>query len=200
MPPTTRRPTFTEQARRRQLVEVTIQLIARHGYAKCSLQRIAEAAGITKAAVIYHFASKQAVVRAAYDSVIAGLTAHVAEALAAAPTAGAAVDAYVRALIGYLADHPDHVRVIVESLDDAHDTGIDDRPASAARWRPVAALVDAAKDAGVYRPDVDARTLAIMLGGAIDAVVAESLTDPAYDLGSAADAVVDLLHRYAERA
>src|SRR5688572_8277878 len=160
-----RPPTFTEQARRAQLISVTIGLIAEHGYAGCSLQRIAESAGITKAAVIYHFATKNAVIRAAYDSVIADLTGHVGALIARAESPAAMVDAYVDGLIGYMAAHPDHVRLIVEALDDGHDTGITDRPTSAARWRPVAALIDGAKDAGAYRPDVDARTLAIVLGG-----------------------------------
>ena len=39
---TGRQLTFTERARRAQLVDVTIRLIAEHGYAGCSLQRIAE--------------------------------------------------------------------------------------------------------------------------------------------------------------
>jgi AcrR family transcriptional regulator len=194
-----RPPPFTEQARRAQLIAATIKLIAEHGYAGCSLQRIAESAGITKAAVIYHFATKNAVIRAAYDSVIGDLTGHVGALIARAESPSAMVDAYVHGLIGYMAAHPDHVRVIVEALDDSHDTGIADRPASAARWRPVAALIDSAKDAGAYRPDVDSRTLAIVIGGAIDAVVAESLVDPAYDLSAAARAIVDMLHRTALR-
>lgn len=195
----TARPTFTEQARRAQLVGVTIALIAEHGYAGCSLQRIAEAAGITKAAVIYHFASKRAVIRAAYDTVIAGLTAEVGALIAQATTPAGQVDAYVRGLVGHLGAHPDHVRVIVEALDDDHDTGIPDRPHSPERWRPLADLIDAARTAGAYRPDLDARTTAIMLSGAIDAVVAEFLADRSFDTGAAADAVVDMLHRTALR-
>ncbi|MEV4280942.1 TetR/AcrR family transcriptional regulator [Actinoplanes xinjiangensis] len=189
--------TFTEQARRAQLVDVTIRVIAEHGYAGCSLQRIADAAGITKAAVIYHFATKRAVVRAAYDTVIAGLTDHVGALITQATTPAGRVDAYVRGLIGYMGANPDHVRVIVEALDDDHDTGIADRPHSPERWRPLADLINAAKNARVYRQDLDARITAIVLGGAIDAVVAEFLTDRSFDTDTAADAVVDMLHRTA---
>jgi AcrR family transcriptional regulator len=191
--------TFTEQARRAQLIKVTIELIAAHGYAGCSLQRIAEAAGITKAAVIYHFATKRAVIRAAYDTVVTGLSEHVGALIAQAGTPADRVDAYVRGLIGYMAAHPDHVRVIVEALDDDHDTGIADRPGAPERWRPLADLVEAARAAGAYRSELDSRTTAIVLGGAIDAVVAESLADHSYDLGPAADAVVEMLHRTALR-
>jgi AcrR family transcriptional regulator len=187
--------TFIEQARRAQLVEVTIRLIAEHGYAGCSLQRIAESAGITKAAVIYHFATKRAVIRAAYDAVIAGLTEHVGARIAQAASPAGQAEAYIRGLIGYLGAHPDQVRVIVEALDDDHDTGIPDRPHSPERWRPLADLIDAAAS----RHDVDSRTSAIMMSGAIDALVAEFLTDRSFDLDAAADAVVDLLRRTALR-
>jgi AcrR family transcriptional regulator len=184
--------TFTERARRAQLVAVTIGLIAEHGRAGCSLQRIADAAGITKAAVLYHFESKNAVVRAAYDEVIASLTGRVGAEVKAAPSPAAAVDAYVRALIGHLADNPGHVRMIVEAFDG--DTGVTDRPNSPSRWRAVAGLIDAAVEAGQYRADVDSRVLAIVLGGAIDAVVAESLADPGFDLVRATAVVLDVLH------
>ena len=43
--------TLTEQARRAQLIEVTIDRIAEHGYSRTALSHIAEGAGITKAAV-----------------------------------------------------------------------------------------------------------------------------------------------------
>ncbi|MFI6820026.1 TetR/AcrR family transcriptional regulator [Micromonospora sp. NPDC050187] len=74
---------------------MTTQLIAAHGYTGCSLQRIAEAAGITKAAVIYHIATKQAVIRAAYDTVVSGLTEHVGALIAEAETPAGRVETCV---------------------------------------------------------------------------------------------------------
>ncbi|MBG0563992.1 TetR/AcrR family transcriptional regulator [Actinoplanes aureus] len=185
--------TFTEQARRAQFVGLTIRVIAEHGYAGCSLQRIADAAGVTKAAVLYHFASKAALVRAAYEEVIGQLTADVGALVEQAAGPAQAVEAYVRGLTGHLAAHPDHVRVIVEALDG--DTAITDRPASPSRWQALAALIEAAKESGAYRRDIDSRVLAIVLGGAIDGLIAESLQDTAFDVVAAADALVDLLRR-----
>ncbi|WP_328468430.1 TetR/AcrR family transcriptional regulator [Actinoplanes sp. NBC_00393] len=189
--------TFTEQARRAQFVGLTIKVIAEHGYAGCSLQRIADAAGVTKAAVLYHFASKAALVRAAYQEVISQLTAHVGALVEQAAGPAEAVEAYIRGLIGHLAAHPDHVRVIVEALDDDHDTAIPDRPGSPSRWRALAALIDAAKETRAYRRDVDSRVLAIMIGGAIDALIAESRQDSAFDAAAAAGALVDVVRRSA---
>ncbi|MFH8793497.1 TetR/AcrR family transcriptional regulator [Streptomyces sp. NPDC017941] len=55
--------TFTEQARRRQLVECTIDLISTHGLPATSLSAIAAAAGLSKAAFLYHFSSKDNLTR-----------------------------------------------------------------------------------------------------------------------------------------
>lgn len=192
--------TITEQARRSQLIAATIELIAEHGYAGCSLQRIADAAGITKAAVIYHFDSKNAVLRAAYETVIESLTTRVEADITAASSAAGAVDAYLTSLIGHMADHPRHVRVLVEALGAAEAIGIEDGRHSAARWRPLAALIDAAVAAGEYHSEVDSRTLAIILSGAIDAVVAETLTDPTFDLTTAGTTLLTTLHRAADRS
>src|SRR3954468_23640466 len=48
----------TEIARRDQLVASAIQLIAEQGHARASLSRIAKRAGVSKAAVLYHFKTK----------------------------------------------------------------------------------------------------------------------------------------------
>ncbi|GIE29696.1 TetR family transcriptional regulator [Actinoplanes italicus] len=184
--------TLTEQARRAQLIGVTIDLIARHGYAGTSLARIAEAAGISKAAVLYHFPSKDAVVRAAYDSVLEGLTARVGAAVAA-QSGAAAVEAYIRSMVGYLAENPAHTRMIVEAIVEA--PAVDDTPGAPSRRQSVAALIAAARDAGDYRADVDPGLTAVIMNGALDAIVSESLTDPAFDTAAAAGYLIDLLRR-----
>ena len=72
---------------------------------------------------------------------------------------------------------------------------ITDRPGSAARWQAVADLVEAARAAGDYRSDVDPRVTAIMINGAIDAIVAERMADPTFDTPDAAEQLVEILRR-----
>lgn len=184
--------TFTERARRRQIVECTIDLIATRGFPATSLSAIAEQAGISKAAVLYHFSSKDNLTRATLDHVLERFTAYVNERVEAAPGPRAAVIAYVRALVGYQQANRRHVRVITEMLlDDAggtrlktpgsHDTG--------GRWQGLAELLTAGQQAGAFR-EFDARTTALAVGGAIDGVVSYWLAHPEYDLGAAADELV----------
>ncbi|WP_152365241.1 TetR/AcrR family transcriptional regulator [Microlunatus speluncae] len=189
-----RQATFTEQARRAQLIEVTIELVAAHGYARCSLQRIADAAGITKAAVIYHYASKAAVIKAAYDSVITAMIEHVTERILAAESAEGRVEAYLTAMIDYVARHPTHARMITEAIVESDETGVADRPESPARHQELAQLIAAAKTEGSYRPDLDPTSLAIILGGAVDGIANSALADPTLDLAPATTQLLDLLH------
>ncbi|MFH8756418.1 TetR/AcrR family transcriptional regulator [Streptomyces atroolivaceus] len=181
--------TFIEQARRAQLLDVTIGLVAEHGYAGTSLARIAAGAGITKAAVLYHFPSKEAVVVAARNQVLGGMARHVGEAVEAVG-AEEAPGAYVRSMIGYLRDNPRQTRMIVEALG-----GTGDRPDRAMRRQPLAEILAAAREARGLSGVLDFRTLAVVTGGSIDAVVSEHLADPGYDTAAAADLLVGMLER-----
>ncbi|WP_415973783.1 TetR/AcrR family transcriptional regulator [Rhodococcus sp. 077-4] len=178
----TREPSFIERTRRAQLIDVTIDSVAQHGYAKVSLARIAESAGITKAAVLYHFRTKDAVVDAAYRFVLAALVQDVAAAVEGVD-AREGPQAYVRSMIGHLRTHPRHTRMLVEALG---NSALEHTPEQ--RWRPLADLIDAAVRAR-GTDGVDSRTLAIIVGGGIDAIVTERLHDPEYDSAAAAESL-----------
>lgn len=181
--------TFTEEARRAQLIDVTIELVAEHGYAASSLGRIAEKAGITKAGVLYHFPSKQALVEAAYEQVLSGLVATVGAAVEAAEPADRPA-AYIRSMIGHLRERPRHVRMIIEGITSGTS------PAdSKARWSAVAELVSAARAARGLTGAMDARSAALLIGGGIDSIVSESLADLSYDAAAAAELLVEVTER-----
>ncbi|RZU14212.1 TetR family transcriptional regulator [Kribbella rubisoli] len=181
--------TFTEEARRAQLLDVTTELVADHGYAATSLGRIAESAGITKAGVLYHFPSKQALVEAAHARVLSELVEAVGAAVDAAGPADAPA-AYIRAMVGHLRERPRHVRMIVEAM-----TSVAPLTDSKARWSAVADLIAAARDARRLTGEVDLRSAALVIGGGIDAIVSESLGDPEYDAAAAAELLVSVVER-----
>lgn len=190
----TRGETFTERTRRAQLIAVTRDLIAENGYSGTSLQRIADAAGITKAAVLYYFPTKADVFFAAYDDVVSALVDDVRTAVAAAPPP-AAPAAYIRAMIRHLKEHPRHVRVFAEAIE--HGTRPYDHRE---RWRSLAELIEAAAhDRG--ETIRDARAVAIIIGGAIDGIITEQLDDPAFDSLEAGETLIAMLrpHLTAER-
>lgn len=177
---------FIERARREQLIRITIELVAEEGYAAASLTRIARTAGITKGAVLYHFASRDAVVAAALAHVLDVLVAEVGAAVDAAP-ADRAPAAYVRRMVGHLTAHRDHARMITEAMAAAGPRE------GETRWGPLAGLLAAAREARGLGPRPDHRTLAIIVGGALDGIVAEWLRDDGYDTAAAADTLVAVL-------
>src|SRR5947207_15926610 len=52
-------PTFTEAARRTQIIECAIETLATGGYAQASLAHNAKRAGISKGVIVYYFSSKE---------------------------------------------------------------------------------------------------------------------------------------------
>ncbi|MGW1076126.1 TetR/AcrR family transcriptional regulator [Streptomyces sp. NPDC002537] len=181
--------TFRERARRQQIVECTIDLISTRGYPATSLSAIAGAAGISKAAVLYHFSSKDNLTRTALAQVLEQFTSYVDERVRSASDPLAAVVAYVRAMVSYQQANRRHVRVITEMLLDdeggtrlkspgSHDTH--------GRRQALARLLAAGQEAGQLRRfDPDAVALAV--GGAIDGVISHWLAHPEFDLDAAAD-------------
>ncbi|MGO1539184.1 MAG: TetR/AcrR family transcriptional regulator [Leucobacter sp.] len=178
---------MTERARRSQLIAATIDLVADKGYAGASLSGIAQNAGITKAAVLYHFPSKSDLVRAAYSHVIEALVQEVGGAVESAEV-GDGPAAYIRSMIGHLHEHPRHTRMIVEAM--SNDEGDYDSPG---RWRPLADIISAAYQARGGEGG-DSKNTAIIIGGAIDAIVAERLQDPHYDTAAAAEQLIRMVN------
>lgn len=185
---TARPRTFTEEARRRQIIDGTIELVAERGYAGTSLSGIAARAGISKAAVLYHFTSKDEVVQATFADVIGGFVADVGAAVDAADGPEGQLLAYLHGALGHLHAHPSRMRVLVEGLVADRDGPREltpGAPAGASRWQAVAGILVEGQGAGVFRT-FDPRTLAVIVSGALDAVAAEWLGDPAFDLDAAA--------------
>jgi AcrR family transcriptional regulator len=181
--------TFTEEARRRQIVDCTIELVAEHGPAAASLSAIAARAGISKAAVLYHFSTKDAVLEATLGHVLTAFATAVGERVDAADGPEAMLVAFLRGAVDHLRTRPAHVRVLVEGLVRDRDGARELAPGSAAgvgRWQAVASILELGQRAGVFRP-FDPRTLAIMINGALDGLVAEWVADPGFDLAAAAD-------------
>lgn len=181
-------PTFTERARRTQLMESTIEVVAAKGYAGTSLLAIAEHAGVSKAAVLYHFASKDELIDTTLADVFERFSAYVRERTEAARDPRDALVAYLHAVIGYQGAHRGQVRLIIEAL-------LDDRGGTRfrqpgqhdvnGRWQALAELLASGQSAGRFR-DFDTKTVALAVGGAIDNLVSQWLVDPRLDLDAAA--------------
>jgi TetR/AcrR family transcriptional regulator len=181
-------------SRRRQIIDSAILLIAEQGHARTSLSRIAEKAGISKAAVLYHFKNKDELLDEVLARVIGGLVSHVESTLGAAASPGEAVFAYLRAMIGHLTANPSHVRVITEALAIAELAGNTTVRSDPSRWKALADLLGAAQRAGQMR-EFDTKTVAVVIGGAIDGLVGQWIAEPEFDLTAAAAELENFVRR-----
>ncbi|MBP2298468.1 TetR/AcrR family transcriptional regulator [Azospirillum picis] len=70
---------------RRSLLDHGAQLCMLHGVASLTLQAVAEAAGVTKGGLLHHFRSKQELVEAIFEDLLASFDAGLEEAMAGDP-------------------------------------------------------------------------------------------------------------------
>jgi TetR/AcrR family transcriptional regulator, cholesterol catabolism regulator len=141
--------------RRAQLVAAATAVFAEKGYAAASLRDVAERVGIFKQSLYYYVDSKEdllhQVLRAAVDA-----GGRVVEQAVAAPgdplcRFGLALRGY----LGHLREDPDGVRVLLRETDSLPDpAGAGIRAAVGAHRAALAGLVEAAREAGLVRPDV----------------------------------------------
>ncbi|HLS25998.1 MAG TPA: TetR/AcrR family transcriptional regulator, partial [Beutenbergiaceae bacterium] len=127
-------------------------------------------------------------IRAAYQHVLGALVKHVGAAVEeAGPARGP--EAYIREMIGHLRRHPSHTRMIIEAI-----THEDEQPDQdpAVRWQALAGVLAEAREANGL-PPTDQRTAALVIGGAIDALVAEHLRDPSFETAAAAEELIELV-------
>ena len=171
-----------EGARRDHVIDSAIELIAEQGHARASLSRIAARAEISKAAVLYYFTSKDELLEAVLARVNGGLRDGLEHAVDGVADPVDAVFAHVRTMAAYLAANPTHARVISESAAIAELAGR--RAADPRHWERLADLLVAAQKEGQLRT-FDARTVAVLIDGAVNGLIAHSLANPDFELAAA---------------
>ena len=111
-----REPTFTEEARRKQIIGCAIEILAERGYSGASLAAIAERAGVSKGVISYHFAGKAELLEQVVRAVYAAGAQYMQPRIQAEQTAAAMLAAYLRANLEFIRDHPQHMRAIAEII------------------------------------------------------------------------------------
>ena len=116
---------FRQQADE-QIVDRAAALFARHGFAQTSVQSIADAVGLSKAGLLHHFPSKQAL----WDAVLAhadALGRQACDAVADLPVGRARDLRAVEVIVDVALSHPGVVALLLapatRGSDDAEDAG-----------------------------------------------------------------------------
>ena len=189
--------TFTETARRAQIVAAAIDTIAELGYGQASLARIAETAGTSKGVIIYHFGGKDELIRELIAELVAGGVAYMEPRIEAAPAGPGKLRAYIESNLAFMRENRNHMVAIVEIALNAraadgsrlYDFSVQDAGVAALEQ-----LLAYFQGTGEFRAGFDPHVMAMAIRAAINAVPAQLARDPALDVGHHAGELADLFH------
>jgi AcrR family transcriptional regulator len=177
--------TFTEQARRAQIVAAAVDTIADLGYGQASFAQIARRAGLSSTGLIsYHFAGKSDLMTQVAQDIFEAISAHMADRMAAAATPTAALETYIRASVDFVAGHRRQMKALLEIFMNGgvpYEAGTELVVLS-----PVEKILLAGQKAGEFR-DFDRRVMATVIQRAIDGLPFLLETHPDIDLGAYSD-------------
>ena len=194
--------TFTQTARRAQIVTAAIEVIAEIGWAQTSIRKIADRVGVAMSAVLYHFGNKDNLVDAIIEEMYRSALAAVAPALQAEITSAGKLAAYIRANIAYFDSHRTQLAALAQ-------LGTDYQPTDSRRFDELGMTDELREELAVLDPtpilvagqqdhefgDFSTGSMALALRGAVNAVVEKILRDPDFDARSYADDLVDIFSR-----
>lgn len=106
--------TFTETARRAQLIGAAITTVNEVGYHRASLSAIAERAGVAKSAIVYYFSSKESLLLSVVDDVFTRLDEAITPVVLAKTDPAEQLRTYARAYLAYVDTHRAEVAAGIE--------------------------------------------------------------------------------------
>ena len=185
--------TFTEQARREQIVAAAIDIVATGGYAHASVAKIADHIGIAKSVVLYHFKTKSDIIEAVVTAIFAEAALVIGPAVAAEQTAVAKLSAYIRANVRFIAGHRAAAIAMLEIVTSYRsDDGLrlDQAAAKSVQESPPAGDLALLDPLAIFTEGVGSgefRALSAVfaknaLRAALDGAVWEIARDPGYDV------------------
>ncbi|MGK4585686.1 TetR/AcrR family transcriptional regulator [Kitasatospora sp. HPMI-4] len=187
--------TFTESARRAQIVQAAIEVLAEVGYAKTSFSKIAKQAGLSSTGMIsYHFKGKDDLMHEVVTEVMRVAEAHMVPRIEAADGYRGRLRAFIESNIGLLTVYPKHLPALNEVLtnlkgDDPHRIGF------VGTLKAMMGIQEQrmreAQASGEFR-DFDAKVMVTALRGAIDGVIARSVLDPELDIAACGAELADI--------
>lgn len=187
-PETSESMTFTRTARRAQIVDAAIDVIAEIGWTQTSIRKVADRVGIAMSAVQYHFGAREGLVEAIVEHTIRTTIAAVGPAVSAEVSAANKLAAYVRASVSYYDDHR-RLLAAVTYIENEYRPGAEAgageqalTPAlrNEARVLDPTEILNDGRESGEF-DDFPVAAVAIALRAAIHAAVENILRDPRFD-------------------
>jgi len=190
------RGTFTQTARRAQLVGCAIDALVEVGYQQTTVAEVARRAAVSKGVVTYYFPARDDLIWAVVAAVFASVGEQVGSRLEDVPPRSF-VATYVGAWVDYYRTYHREMMAIAEIWTSFRDAS--GRPHLDARTldgeRTLVETVLAAGQAEGTLGDFSPRVVAITLKAALDGLLAQLALEPAIDLDAYCDELVGLFDR-----
>ncbi len=179
-------------ARRTEIIDATIDLVAEEGFARATFARIRERAGLSSTRLIsYHFAGKADLVAALVEHVVAGIGEHVGARVMAAQTPGARLRAYIEGVVGYADTHRAPMSALMQVVMAGAGGASTSEPSDLGHLERI--LADGQAQGGMR--DFDTGVMATTIQRAVETVVFQLHVDPGLDCAAYAAELVELFER-----
>ncbi len=190
--------TFTQNARRAQIVQAAIETLAESGYAKTSFTRIAQQAQLSSTGMIsYHFSGKPELFAEVVNTVMERADNTAAARMSDEKTYRGKLGAYITSYFDFVARYPLHTLAlteIVRMIRDQQITGLENAERSIMSVDRLVALLEQGRSAGEFGT-FDCLTMALAVRGAVDSVLRHHLCDVATDVDRCARELADMFDR-----
>lgn len=190
--------TFTESARRAQIVAAAIEVIAEVGYAKATFARIARHAGLSSTGMIsYHFAGKDDLMREVVVEVMRVAEAYMRPRIEAESDWSARLRAHIESNLGLLVAHPKHLPALIEVLTNLRgdSAGLGEFVGVTEEMnRVLAERMREGQRVGAFR-EFDADVMVHAMRGAIDEVIGRAAREPGLDVTACGRELAEIFDR-----
>lgn len=188
---------FIETARRAQLVECAIDVIAELGYTNASLAEIAKRAGVSKGVISYHFADKRELIEQVVKTVVEKAGAVMLPRIFAEHRAAGMLRAYIESNLEFIDSHRNDTMAVMSIAGGARDDDgkpmIDLNLTFEPAVRELENLLRSGQQRGEFR-EFSTRVMAVTIRNAIDALLPQLAMFPELDLKTYANELATLFN------
>ncbi len=190
------RRTFIEEARRKQIVDATIETIAKQGFHNTSLAEIAKNIDISQSVISYHFDGKRELIAETLNTIFRKTNAYVKDRVEAQQSAAAKLRAYIAASFEFEQMHRELFVALVD-LWGSFGSPEDERRFFGSAYtscrRHLEKILLEGQETGEFG-DFPALTIAAIIQAAIDGIMLQWVFDPdAVDFDSCRQHIIEMV-------
>ncbi|PUA82452.1 TetR/AcrR family transcriptional regulator [Nocardioides currus] len=179
-------------ARRAQILDATIAVIAAEGFASASFKRIADQAALSSTRLIsYHFAGKGELMSALVEHVVTGIGDHVGALVMTQATPSGRLAAYIEGVVGFSDTHRNEMSALLQVVMAGAGGATTAEPSDVSHLERI--LRDG-QEAGAMRV-FDVSVMATTIQRAVEAVPFQLQSEPGLDCAAYSRELVALFDR-----